>query len=122
MSKLRSRLENYVVQQTGDLVDDLPDERRTELAEVLHDLEGFSPRAAEAEERTEELVAKLENRNAALAKSRARITELERGSRRPGPRSATTRTSSPRRSRPSASASPSASSISARSSGRARSS
>ena len=78
MAKLRTRLENYVVRSTGDLVDDLPDDRRTELAEVLHELEGYSPRAAEAEERTDELVAKLENRNAALAKSRARIEELER--------------------------------------------
>ena len=78
MTKLRSRLENYVVRSTGDLVDDLPVERRTELADVLHDLEGYSPRAAEAEERTEELVDKLENRNAALAKARTRIEELER--------------------------------------------
>src|SRR5215216_4916099 len=77
MSNLRNRLESYVVRTTGDLVDDLPDERRTELADVLHDLEGYSPRAAEAEERTEELVDKLENRNAALAKARARIAELE---------------------------------------------
>ena len=78
MTNLRSRLENYVVRQTGDLVDDLPVERRTELADVLHDLEGYSPRAAEAEERTEELVDKLEHRNAALAKARTRIEELER--------------------------------------------
>src|SRR6187551_857767 len=67
MSKLRTRLENYVVRSTGDIVDDLPDERRTELAEVLHELEGYSPRAAEAEERTDELVAK-----------RVRIAERER--------------------------------------------
>ena len=78
MSKLRTRLENYVVRQTGDLVDDLHDERRSELAEVLHEIEGYSPRTAEAEERIDELVSKLENRNAALAKSRARIEELER--------------------------------------------
>ena len=77
MSKLRNRLENYVVRATGDVVDDLPKERRTELAEVLHDLEGYSPRAAEAEQRTEELVEKLDNRNAALDKARARIAELE---------------------------------------------
>jgi DNA repair exonuclease SbcCD ATPase subunit len=77
MSKLRARLENYVVRTTGDVVDDLPKERRQELAEVLHDLEGYSPRAAEAEQRTEELVEKLDNRNAALDKARARIAELE---------------------------------------------
>jgi len=77
MSKLRTRLENYVVRTTGDVVDDLPNERRQELAEVLHDLEGYSPRAAEAEQRTEELVEKLDNRNAALDKARARIEELE---------------------------------------------
>jgi chromosome segregation ATPase len=77
MSKLRTRLENYVVRTTGDVVDDLPKERRQELAEVLHDLEGYSPRAAEAEQRTEELVDKLDNRNAALDKARARIAELE---------------------------------------------
>ena len=77
MSKLRNRLENYVVRATGDVVDDLSKERRQDLAEVLHDLEGYSPRAAEAEQRTEELVEKLDNRNAALDKARARITELE---------------------------------------------
>ncbi len=77
MSKLRARLENYVVRTTGDVVDDLPKERRQELAEVLHDLEGYSPRAAEAEQRTEELVEKLDNRNATLDKARARIAELE---------------------------------------------
>lgn len=77
MSKFRTRLENYVVRTTGDVVDDLSKERRAELAEVLHDLEGHSPRAAEAERRTEELVEKLDNRNAALDKARARIAELE---------------------------------------------
>src|SRR5687767_5615395 len=78
MAKLRRRLESYVVRQTGDLVDDLGDERRQELAEVLHELEGYSPRAAEAEQRTEELVDKLEHRNVLVAKARARIEELER--------------------------------------------
>jgi chromosome segregation ATPase len=77
MSKFRARLENYVVRQTSDVVDDLPKERRQELAEVLHDLEGYSPRAAEAERRTEELVEKLDNRNASLDKARARIEGLE---------------------------------------------
>lgn len=77
MSKLRTRLENYVVRNTSDVVDDLSDERRKELAEVLHDIEGYSPRAAEAERQMEELVEKLDNRNAALDKSRARIAELE---------------------------------------------
>jgi chromosome segregation ATPase len=43
----------------------------------LHDLEGYSPRAAEAERRMEELVEKLDNRNAALDKARARIEVLE---------------------------------------------
>ena len=78
MSKLRNRLESYVVRQTGDLVDDLGDEGRQELAEVLHELEGYSPRAAEAEARMEELVEKLESRNVLVEKSRARIEELER--------------------------------------------
>src|SRR5262245_5580653 len=77
MSKLRTRLENYVVRQTSDVVDDLSDDRRKELAEVLHDVEGYSPRAAEAESQMEELVEKLDNRNAALDKARARIAELE---------------------------------------------
>ncbi len=77
MSKLRNRLENYVVRQTSDVVDDLSDDRRKELAEVLHDIEGHSPRAAEAERQMEELVEKLDNRNAALDKARARIAELE---------------------------------------------
>lgn len=77
MSKLRNRLESYVVRQTSDVVDDLSDERRKELAEVLHEIEGYSPRAAEAEQRTEELVEKLDNRNIALDKARARIAELE---------------------------------------------
>ena len=40
MSNLRNRLENYVVRQTSDVVDDLSDDRRKELAEVLHDIEG----------------------------------------------------------------------------------
>ena len=78
MPKIRTRLESYVVRNTADIVDDLSDERREELAEVLHDLEGHSPRATEAEQRTEELVEKLEHRNIVIAKSRARIEELER--------------------------------------------
>ena len=73
-----NRLESYVVRQTADLVDDLGDEERKELAEVLHELEGFSPRAAEAETRMEELVEKLESRTILVEKSRARIEELER--------------------------------------------
>jgi colicin import membrane protein len=77
MPKIRTRLESYVVRNTADVVDDLSDERRSELAEVLHDLEGHSPRAEEAERRTEELVEKLEHRNIVIAKSRARIEELE---------------------------------------------
>jgi chromosome segregation ATPase len=77
MSKLRTRLENYVVRQTSDVVDDLSDDRRKELAEVLHEVEGYSPRAAEAERQMEELVEKLDHRNAALDKARARIAELE---------------------------------------------
>src|SRR4051812_31329237 len=77
MANLRRRLESYVVRQTADVVDDLHDENRKELAEVLHELEGYSPRAAEAEGRMEELVEKLENRNVLVAKSRARIEELE---------------------------------------------
>jgi chromosome segregation ATPase len=78
MPKIRTRLESYVVRNTADIVDELSDERRTELAEVLHDLEGASPRAEEAERRTEDLVEKLESRNILVAKSRARIEELER--------------------------------------------
>jgi hypothetical protein len=78
MSKMRSRLETYVVRNTGDLVEDLSDERREELAEVLTDLEGHGKRAAEAETRADELVEKLEHRNVVLAKARARIEELER--------------------------------------------
>lgn len=77
MPKIRNRLESYVVRNTADIVDDLPDERREQLAEVLHELEGHSPRAEEAERRTEELVEKLEHRNVVIAKSRARIDELE---------------------------------------------
>ena len=78
MPKIRTRLESYVVRNTADIVDDLSDERREELAEVLHDLEGHSPRAEEAERLTEDLVEKLEHRNIVIAKSRARIEELER--------------------------------------------
>ena len=78
MSKMRSRLETYVVRNTGDLVEDLSDERREELAEVLTDLEGHGKRAAEAETRADDLVEKLEHRNVVLAKARARIEELER--------------------------------------------
>ena len=77
MPKIRTRLESYVVRNTADIVDDLSDERREELAEVLHDLEGHSPRAEEAERLTEDLVEKLEHRNIVIAKSRARIEELE---------------------------------------------
>ena len=77
MPKIRTRLESYVVRNTADIVDDLSDERREELAHVLHDLEGHSPRAEEAERLTEDLVEKLEHRNIVIAKSRARIEELE---------------------------------------------
>lgn len=77
MPKIRTRLESYVVRNTADIVDDLSDERRGELAEVLHEIEGHSPRAAQAERRTEELVEKLEHRNIVIAKSRTRIEELE---------------------------------------------
>ena len=59
MPKIRTRLESYVVRNTADIVDELSDERREELAEVLHDLEGHSPRAEEAENRAAELVEKL---------------------------------------------------------------
>ena len=45
MPKIRPRLESYVVRNTADIVDELSDERREELAEVLHDLEGHSPRS-----------------------------------------------------------------------------
>ena len=74
---LRNRLESYVVRNTGELVNELTDERRDELAEVLHELEGHSSRAAEAESRADELVEKLEHRNVVLAKARTRIEELE---------------------------------------------
>ena len=77
MSKIRNRLESYVVRNTSDVVDDLTDERRSELAELLHELEGHSPRAAEAESRMEELVEKLEHRNVVIEKSRVRIEELQ---------------------------------------------
>ena len=77
MPKIRTRLESYVVRNTADIVDELSDERREELARVLHDLEGHSPRAEEAERRTEDLVEKLEHRTVVIAKSRARIEELE---------------------------------------------
>lgn len=78
MSKMRNRLESYVVRNTGELVEDLGDERREELAEVLTDLEGHGKRAAEAETRADDLVDRLEHRNVVLAKARARIEELER--------------------------------------------
>jgi chromosome segregation ATPase len=77
MPKIRTRLESYVVRNTADIVDDLSDERREQLAEVLHDLEGHSPRAHAAESRAEEIIEKLEHRNVVLAKARARIEELE---------------------------------------------
>lgn len=75
---MRSRLESYVVRNTGELVHDLSDERSEELAEVLTELEGHGKRAAEAESRADELVEKLEHRKVVLAKTRARIEELER--------------------------------------------
>src|ERR1700694_5066727 len=78
MSKMRSRLETYVVRNTGELVQDLEDERREELAEVLSDLEGHGRRAADAETRADELVEKLEHRKVVVAKARARIEKLER--------------------------------------------
>jgi len=77
MSQLRNRLESYVVRNTGELVHELDGERRTELADALTELEGHGKRAADAEARATELVEKLENRNVVIAKSRARIEELE---------------------------------------------
>src|SRR6266508_4357430 len=74
MSKFRNRLESYVVRNTSDVVDDLTDERRSELAELLHELEGHSPRAAEAESRTEARIEELEE---AIAKANAEIGDSE---------------------------------------------
>src|SRR2546425_87036 len=70
MSRIRNRLESYVVRNAGEVLDELADERREELAEVLHELEGNSSRVAEAESRADELVEKLEHRNVVIAKER----------------------------------------------------
>jgi len=80
MPNIRTRLESYVIRNTGELVDELSDERREELAEILNELEGSGSRTVQA---------------------------LKTTSRRRPPSWATARSGSTRSSRPSASAPPS---------------
>ena len=99
MPKIRPRLESYVVRNTADIVDDLSDERREELAEVLHDLEGHSPRADGGRARHGGA-----GREARAPQHRDReVTGSDRGARgasspRREPRAATARSASPSRS------------------------
>ena len=78
MSKLRNNLESYVVRRTGEILDELSEDRREELAQLLHELEGHSSRAAEAEARVDELIERLEERKIELAAADTEIQDLRR--------------------------------------------
>jgi septal ring factor EnvC (AmiA/AmiB activator) len=74
---IRNRLENYVVRSTAELLEDLPKDRQSELGERLAELEGRGERFAEAENRIEELLARLEQRGTAVTALEAEIAELK---------------------------------------------
>src|SRR5918997_596725 len=74
---IRNRLESYVVRSTSELVEDLPEDRQSELGEILNELEGRGARVAEAENRIEELLARLEQRSTAVVALEAEVSELK---------------------------------------------
>jgi chromosome segregation ATPase len=74
---IRNRLENYVVRSTSELVEELPEDRQSELGEILNELEGRGARVAESENRIEELLARLEQRSTAVVALEAEVSELK---------------------------------------------
>ena len=74
---IRNRLENYVVRSTSELLEDLPEDRQSELGELLGDLEGRGESFVEAENRIEELLARLEQRSTAVNALEAEVAELK---------------------------------------------
>ena len=74
---IRNRLENYVVRSTSELLNELPDDRQSELGEALNELEGRGERVVEAENRIEELLARLEQRSTAVTALEAEVSELK---------------------------------------------
>ncbi len=74
---IRNRLENYVVRSTTELLEELPEDRQTELGELLGELEGRGERFVEAENRIEELLARLEQRGTAVNALQAEGSELK---------------------------------------------
>ena len=62
---IRNRLENYVVRLTTELLGDLPEDRQSELGDLLGQMEGRGESFVEAETRIEELLARLEQRSTA---------------------------------------------------------
>lgn len=74
---IRNRLESYVVRSTSELLEDLPEDRQSELGELLNDLEGRGARVGEAETRIEELLARLEQRGTAVTALEAEVSELK---------------------------------------------
>jgi|SRR5918995_4922213 chromosome segregation ATPase len=74
---IRNRLENYVVRSTNELLGDLPEDRQSELGELLTGLEGRGESFVEAENRIEELLARLEQRSTAVAALEAELSEVK---------------------------------------------
>jgi chromosome segregation ATPase len=74
---IRNRLENYVVRSTTELLEDLPENRQSELGELLAELEGRGESFVEAETRIEELLARLEQRSTAVNALEAELSELK---------------------------------------------
>jgi chromosome segregation ATPase len=74
---IRNRLESYVVRSASELLEDLPEDRQSELGELLNDLEGRGARVDEAETRIEELLARLEQRGTAVTALEAEVSELK---------------------------------------------
>jgi peptidoglycan hydrolase CwlO-like protein len=74
---IRNRLENYVVRSTTELLGELPEDRQSELGELLAELEGRGVSFVEAETRIEELLARLEQRSTAVTALEAEVSELK---------------------------------------------
>lgn len=74
---IRNRLENYVVRSTTELLEELPEDRQSELGELLGELEGRGESFVEAETRIEELLARLEQRGTAVNALEAELSELK---------------------------------------------
>jgi peptidoglycan hydrolase CwlO-like protein len=74
---IRNRLENYVVRSTTELLGELPENRQSELGELLAELEGRGESFVEAETRIEELLARLEQRSTAVTALEAEVSELK---------------------------------------------